>query len=116
MSRRSGTEDSLRLRSSWLEAGRGRKLAVRDAHGLEERAHLAFGLSDQAGASRLERFRPIRSRALRERLGSQIDSDRAQEIALVDRAVDYRPGRACASRHRSEIDMRGQVTVARRGE
>ena len=56
------------------------------------------------------------SASLGERLGPEVDADRAQEVALVDRAIDRRPGRAGAARHGGEIDMGGEIAIARRGE
>ena len=64
----------------------------------------------------LEILGPFRSRSLGERLGPEVDADRAQEVALVDRPVDGRAGGARAARHRGEIDMGGQVAVAGRGK
>ena len=45
-----------------------------------------------------------------------IDAERAQEVALVDRAVDGGAGGARAARHRGEVHMRGEVAFARVGQ
>ena len=83
---------------------------------LEQRAHLALTLADQTRPRALELFGAVGTGALGQGLGPQVDADRAQEIALVDRAVDGGAGSAGAARHGREIDMGGEVAIARRGQ
>ena len=64
----------------------------------------------------LQFLRPLRPGALGKRLRSEIDADRAQEIALVDRAVHGRAGRGGAAGHRGEIDVRGEIAFPGHGE
>ena len=84
-------------------------------HRLEQRAHLALALADEAQARRFE-FGGAFGRAFGERARAQIDAERAQEVALIDRAVDGGAGGARAARHGGEIDMGGQVAFARLGQ
>ena len=99
-----------------LEAGRGPEPAVGDGHRFEQRAHLALTLADQARPRPLELLGAVGTRALRQRLGPQVYADRAEEIALVDRAVDGGAGSAGAARHGGEIDVGGEIAIARGGE
>src|SRR6185437_13597788 len=117
MTPRSGTQPRSRgLLACWLEAGRRAQPAVGERHRLEQRAHLPLTLAHQSRPSALEFLRVVESGALGKRLGPQVDADRAQEIALIDRTVDGGAGGARASRHRGEIDMRGEVALAGRNE
>src|SRR5260370_10109514 len=105
---------SRRLGRSGLEARRRAELAVGDRHRLEQGAHFALTLADQARPRALEFLRPFGARAVGERLGPQVDADRAQEIALVYRAIDGGARGACAPGPRGEVDVGSEVPIAAR--
>ena len=109
------SEDASTIMASGSNPGSGAELGRGDGDGLEQVAHAARafrhqpreGDFDVGGLARRARF---------ERRGALFDAEPQEQLALPDRPMDARAHALGALRQRFEIDMGGQVGVARRAQ
>jgi hypothetical protein len=103
-------------RVSGLEAREHGEAGMREGENLKQRAHVAGPIAGEAFQSGLDASALIRDRARFQRRGARFDAERSQKVALPHRSKRSRPGYARRPIKFVEIDVDGEVGLARFGK